>query len=320
MDSTDAERTAEVGGLSPEHFRYLRFYAAATLGLLVLLGAWSGREMKESQQFQWLYHYQLDKLANLRVPAATVFVGDSSLGNAIDANVFGELAHAPAINLALTGSYGYAGSYNMLRRVLRRFTPHNVVIMHTADMMQRESDDLAYLMSADDTGFSLPTWSSLPFLATAGLEYLRLIYNVNVLKSNVSYALSATPPDNDWRYDYIAQRPQLTVTAKLVAEQSLAPGTNPDKPRFLRAIAELCRSERLNCVYVYGPLLQDICAASGYYLAQAAQAVLASGLRVAGKQACLPAAMIGDTIDHVGPKFKADSTRFYYRVLAPLLQ
>src|SRR5690606_17833011 len=59
------------------------------------------------------------------------------LGNAISVTAWKDVAGTSAVNLALTGTYGYAGTYNFLRRVLKRGRPKNVIIMHTADMLTR---------------------------------------------------------------------------------------------------------------------------------------------------------------------------------------
>ena len=307
---------------STPHFgRYLKRYIAFVLLLLIVVGAWSGRAMQESQQFHQLYLYQLGKLEKLSAAPATVFVGDSSLGNAIDAGVFGALAHAPAVNLALTGSYGYAGSYNMIRRVLKRFKPRNIVIIQAPDMMQREADDLANFMSVDGAGFELPSLAELPSVLDAGLNYLKLIYSLDVLKRSLSQKFGQAAAQDRWEHDYVGQRAQLKVTDALVARQSLAPGTNPDKLRYLEKIAELCRSEHINCIYAHGPLLDRICATSGAYLEEASRAIRGTGLPlVAGTPLCVPTADIGDAIDHVGPALKTASTQNYYRLLTPMLR
>jgi hypothetical protein len=54
-----------------------------------------------------IYGYQRDKLGTART-IDIAFVGDSSLGNAINAELFSSLSGHNAVNLALTGSYGSA--------------------------------------------------------------------------------------------------------------------------------------------------------------------------------------------------------------------
>lgn len=303
--------------------RYLIVYALAFLALVVAFGIWSGRSMRESQAFYRLYAFQLEKLAYAG-PMATAFVGDSTLGNAIDARIFHELAHAPAINLALTGSYGYAGSYHMLRRLLTRdpvLQPRNVIIVQAPDMLKREDDDLAALMSEDGAGFELPAFQELPGTLSAYLAYLKLVYSEDVMKKNFRYAFADSEPHGDWMLDYVPQRPPLRVTPELLAREKLSPGINPGKLRYLEKIAALCKNAQVNCVYAHGPMLDALCAGSQPYFAQAAQAIRGTGLRLlADTPLCIPEGELGDAVDHVRPAFKTQATRNYYRSLAPLLQ
>src|SRR5262249_7256386 len=71
-------------------------------------------------------------------PPRVVFVGDSSLGNAIDAQEWERLGGGPAVNLGLTADLGYEATYNMMKRALAGWggSPR-VVIMQTAEMMRR---------------------------------------------------------------------------------------------------------------------------------------------------------------------------------------
>jgi hypothetical protein len=114
---------------------------------LVVAGAWRLIETQRkapaiSVPDRVLLAHQISKFEH--PTATTLFLGDSSLGNAISAARWAELSGHSAANLALTGVYGYAGSYNFLRRALQRGRPDNVVIMHTADMPTRAVWDRAY--------------------------------------------------------------------------------------------------------------------------------------------------------------------------------
>jgi hypothetical protein len=304
---------------TPSFKRYLAIYGSIALLLFVAAGVWSADTAGERQGFNRLYRYQLDKLANTQGPIDTVLLGDSSLGNAVDAKLFGELAHGSAINLALTGAYGYAGSYNMLQRVLKRFKPRNVVIVNTVDMMQRESDDLGNLMSADIAGNGLPDWSTLVSFAAALPEYLQLLYNRDSFSRGLQRARAPAPVKLD--PDYFPQRPPIVVNQALIAKETLTPGINLDKTRFLAKLLELCNAAGIHCVYAHGPLLAPLCVASIDYIRQATRAIRSTGIQlVTGTPMCVPAFAMGDTIDHVAPAFKSQATREYYRLLAPALQ
>ena len=74
-------------------------------------------------------------------PFDIAFVGDSSLGNSQSTQRFGELSGATTVNLALNGSYGSGGAYNMVRKVLERHTPQpdrrDAVDRHAARELKR---------------------------------------------------------------------------------------------------------------------------------------------------------------------------------------
>jgi hypothetical protein len=301
--------------------RYLAIYFAGALLIALALGAWSGVSLRRSEGSLLVYHYQLDKLEHAPANVATVFVGDSSLGNAIDAKLFGELAGAPTLNLALTASYGYAGSYNMLRRVLLRFRPRNVIIVQTADMPKREEDTLAALLVEEEADRQAGVWQHLSFELGTRLEYLQLIYNVDSFKRAATNLFVNKPRTAEFINDYPAQSGHFEPTAATIVRDTLRPGVNRGKLPYLVRIAELCRAEHLNCIYAHGPLLGEICAASRTYLDEASVTIRGAGLEVlSGTPLCLSATEVGDSMYHAAPSFKAQATREYFRLLAPWLR
>jgi hypothetical protein len=301
--------------------RYLAIYVAGAFLLALAVGAWSGYSLRQSEASLLVYDYQLDKLAHTTGEVTTLFVGDSSLGNAIDAKLFGELEGAPAMNLALTASYGYAGSYNMLRRALTRLHPRNVVIVQAADLPKREASNLAALLVGEEAARNASLWERLTSPVAAGLEYIELIYNVGSLRRSLAFTFSSAPGVAMFAGDYPVQRGQIKPTVETVAHGTLRPGVNRNKLPYLDRIAALCREEHLNCIYAHGPLYDGICAASRAYLAEVSTAIRDTGLEMApGTPLCLPADQLGDSIYHASPSFKAQATREYYWLLKPLLQ
>src|ERR1700744_5517728 len=83
--------------------------------------------------------FQESKIATLSPDVDTVILGDSSIGNGLDAKVFSELSHKKTVNLALTGyNYGIGGAYMLLREVLSHVRPRNVVIALSAQTLAVE--------------------------------------------------------------------------------------------------------------------------------------------------------------------------------------
>src|SRR5262249_18526331 len=95
-----------------------------------------------------IYRYQTAKI-EAAAPIDIAFVGDSSLGNAIDATRFGELAARRTANLALNGSYGSGGSYNMVRKLLFAKRPQLIVVMQSIDTMRRDDAFPGFYFSAE---------------------------------------------------------------------------------------------------------------------------------------------------------------------------
>jgi hypothetical protein len=87
--------------------------------------------------FAQLYRYQLAELT-VDEPAAVVLVGDSSVGNAVDARAWSSTLGKPVLSLALSGDYGYRGTLNMLRRALRGRQPQVAIVFQTLDIATRK--------------------------------------------------------------------------------------------------------------------------------------------------------------------------------------
>jgi hypothetical protein len=148
-----------------------------------------------------------------------------------------------------------------------------------------------------------------------------LTFNRAVLIRNLRYSFGATAVPDISERDFVPQRKPIEITPTLIERETPHAPNNPDKLYFLREIAALCGERHLNCLYVYGPLLDEICGRSRSYLESASRLIRELGLTpVAGSPICLPADAVGDTVDHVRPAFKLEYTRRYAELLTPLLK
>ena len=148
------QETVTVETWSPKRGAFLAWMAgsaaAALVGifLLVSLTLHAGRT---ELPFEVLLDHQRAKLAGDL--GSVVFVGDSSLGNAVNAQLFSQLSGSKATNLALTAGYGYQGTLQMIEAVLKHRHPSDFVIVQTPEMMMRRPDpanfDLAPLSTLD---------------------------------------------------------------------------------------------------------------------------------------------------------------------------
>ena len=286
--------------------------AALILALLLALIAGSRALGRVALPYQALYEHQTAKLG---VPVGgTVFVGDSALGNAIDAALWSDLSGASSVNLALTGSYGFAGSLNMLRRSLRAGRPRRVVIMHTVDMLMRPSSDSGYLMTAGDGDLSLTQRIGLRWRRAMNVEEALGAADWawrTILRGGRPPALRQLPIEND----YVRQGRPIVVPRS-------AAGFSPDAIDraglgYLTQIGDLCRREGLDCLFAFGPLAEPICGRSDAYFRAAAAEIERAGLPLlAARPVCLAANEVGDSNDHVRPSEKARFTRLYHQAIA----
>jgi hypothetical protein len=264
---------------------------------------------------QQLLDYQLHKIGNGPLPEM-VFIGDSSLGNAISSSTWTQLSGLHAVNLALTGSYGYEGSYNMLRRILIWGTPQHVVIMQAADMMQRGPARDAYLMTA-------------PGMLATVIAYWRLTMNSQQIGAALAWlwehgpvmlqtGVHLPPAQPMIVNDYVRQR---AARANVPAAPWRSSTIVRESAASLARIAGLCAERELDCLYVHGPLAEPLCSHSTEYFAAVARLVTAMKMRLAAVEPiCITAEDVGDSVDHVRAERKELYTRKYFELLAPQLR
>lgn len=265
-----------------------------------------------------LYRYQMSKLKHLAAgdepPVDTILVGDSSLGNAINARLLSELTGGRAVNLALTGNYGYAGSLNMMRRAAGMLPAlQRVVIMHTPGMAGRAPALDAWALTSpaplDDAltgrvpGAAMARDLAQRLLSSGGaLQFLQLMWPRDGLPRQPSPAR-----------DYV---PQRTTAQPFGADMPAA--VAGEKLRVLQAIARFCAGRNLDCTYAHGPIAAEVLEtpASRRFLATANRLVTASGLDLlAPRPLALARNQIGDSLDHVAPDWRVWSTRWLAEIL-----
>jgi hypothetical protein len=259
-----------------------------------------------------IYSYQrakIDRLPSIDI----VFVGDSSLGNAINADLFGQLSGAPTANLALTGSFGSGGAYNMIRAVMADHRPRLFVVLQTIDVMHRKEAFPGFYFSA----------APGELLTTSPIQILELYFSQKTAKKVLAQVADTGFADTAERIenDYITQRghPIGRPPREEVAIHPLLPDMVADTQLgYIRRIADLCRSADVACVYAHGPVFDGYCHQAAAYIAELNVRVRAAGLDVVpGTPLCMEEAEVGNSIDHVRSDLKDAYTRRYYDLLRP---
>lgn len=266
--------------------------------------------VRKEPEYGGLLRYQLAKLAQPK-KLDTIFVGDSSLGNAIRADLFDRLSGTTSANLALTGLYGFDGALNMLRRAAATHEIRNAIIVQSIDAFQRAITLDGYIFTAPDLSLAYVPWSwrgdLIHRLASRLMDPLgpgRFLRRATDLPER----------DLDPRTDYIVQRGRLDdrpLERKLV----------PAHLDFVMAIMEFCRDQKINCVFAHGPLLSTVIDGSKEYIEGVNAYLVAAGVPLATTDVTrIPLDKVGDSREHVHPDHVAEFTEIYARLLRPHLR
>ncbi|MBN2483111.1 MAG: hypothetical protein JXD21_02755 [Candidatus Omnitrophica bacterium] len=263
----------------------------------------------EQYPFKYLYQYQIDKI-DKSSGIQTVFIGDSSLGNSISAEEFSRLSRTNSMNAALTGYYGFAGQYNLLKRIIKKnLQIKNVIVMNTLDMMGREISYQGYLYSIGDIQ------GLLELAPREKLSVIKALYTTRGDVIDDLLGLFKTRKDNErWKGDdYIKQqdKKQFLTQAKGIPVSSI----EKDKTLFLKKIIILCKTHGINLLYLHGPLWDSKVHASSSYITQINGILKTTGITLIDHVFAVPNAELGDSADHITPPLKAEYTKKYYDLI-----
>lgn len=297
--------------------RSVRFLASAVVAAIISLGAAfgliKGTELAGRQKLadQVLIDYQKQKLA--RPVGDVIFLGDSSLGTAVNARLWHSLTGKTASNFALTASYGYAGTLDMLRAILSQHSPTDVVIVQSAAIMRRTPKEYVPSMSSDRTSYLryfreiwLETMNINEFVASADFVLRKVrgktveIRALYIESDYVRQIEHAAKPPTPREFD-----PEIVNEANLLA---------------LTEIASVCHERSIRCVYLHGPLARPYCTQQTAYFARVNALIRSSGLELAQDYPpCLSAGEVGNMIEHTKLSSKDDMTRRIAAILKPYL-
>ncbi len=270
--------------------------------------------------------YQTEKLARA-TDIDTVMVGDSSLGNAVDAELFSNLTTTRSLNLALTGSFGLAGSFNMIRHA-RSELPHlrNVIIIHSPTIWNAEFSRQGYMETA--RGLSTFEVASLfPWKDRIEL-FLQLQVNPREIVQFARYVAeergylasgrSAYAIENDY---FKQQDARFSNGMRSIdSEKSIPADIHSDYVAMLHSIGKYCGTYSLNCIYVHGPLHRALAENStGEFAAMAEVLHDVEHLVAVTSVFAYENAMMGDTVNHIDPAYKEMVTEDYARAIRPFL-
>jgi hypothetical protein len=289
------------------------FSAFSVVALLVAIAV-KGLFMDRIFGYQILYQYQLDKI-HANKDAETIFIGDSSLGNAINARLYTRLSGNKTLNLSLTGLYGYAGSYNMLKKAKANIPAlKNVIVMQTLDMMKRDTSYKGYLMTLGDISDvkELDTDERNRLLSS----FFSLVTSPKNLRRIVKSYFGGRGGDKTIKIenDYIAQGEPIKPES---FKSFFAPVFNKEKIHFLEKIDRFCRKNNLQLIYVHGPIHEKIGLHSLDYIKRLNSFIEKQlpDMKLINDVVLIKSRHIGDSVNHVSPQYKDFYTRRYFELI-----
>ncbi len=315
---SSSERSSKAGSAAT----YVAFMVGGTIALLVAVAIFSHIALRHDLidiRNTKILNHQIRKL-DTAAPVRTLFVGDSSLGAMFDQGVWSAVAGEPAMQLALTGTYGYAGSYSMIVRALERFRPDTIVLVHALDMMTRDLSTIGYVLARPleplpalipamnrlTTRLSFYLDSQIVGGAMGGVMRAAIGRESNPIENGF-----LRQPDVAGAVSHIATGDYLRLRPERI---------NPQKTLFLKQIAKLCARKGINCIYAHGPVFAGACEAGAAYLQAINEDITDAGLIVAAESpSCVPQPELSNTINHVRKDLKPAYTRRYHGLLAPYL-
>jgi hypothetical protein len=252
---------------------------------------------------------KIDKLYNTNIQ--TIIVGDSSAGNAIDANEFTKLSNKKTINLSLTGSYGLIGSLNMIKNIHKKHPEiKNIIIMQTLDIWRRPLSKTSFFKSNKE-----PLLKNEDLINNIYFEYIKYIFNLKELKWAIKNTTHKLKTKIDLNHDYTKQsKKKFSNKKKRLKNRLLSKNIHRDNIKLLKAIDNYCSENKLKCIYLHGPLHETVVKNSQDTIKNINSTIknnISSIVFLENTFAVEPS-KLGDSNDHIDPKYKKIITKYIF--------
>ncbi len=264
-------------------------------------------------------NYQLEKIDSSNFSNInTIIIGDSSGGNAIDSKLFSELSGLNTKNICLTGSWGLVGSLGILKKSIEKNENiKNIIIIHTLDIWEREfpKESILELFTLSDILENKYVDNNAIFGFLFNPK--EIFWHAKIAKK--TFFDSEINNLIDYENDYIKQGESKYSNGKKHIKQNYS----FDNLRFseskileLNYLQNYCLSKNLNCIFVHGPIHEQVSKNSTQYINY-----LNTNLKKLIKIKyylnvfSYPNSKMGDSHDHIDVEFKKESTRDYFNLI-----
>ena len=257
-----------------------------------------------------LIKYQLNKIKNNKFN--TIFLGDSSLGNFIDAQEWSLMSNQQTANLALFGETSFYGAYKILLKTdLSKL--ENIYIVSSFDVWKRNKSSL--------DPFSMIN-KNLIFKINKSLnsrDFRHIIkYYLNLLSYNLGLNNNFLYVQNNLKNDYIQQDINYKPVKKIPINYFFT--INSNKFYYLDKINKICNENKINCMYINGVIYEEFCKLKSFnkLTDDLEKLFFQKKINYANNKTCVTYEKIGDSYDHLHPKLKKKYTKKIYKFIQNL--
>ena len=248
-----------------------------------------------------LIRYQMDKIN--RVPEVDVaIIGDSSAGNAINSKKFSEELNRSVISLPLTGSFGYSGTFFMLKKAIEKGA-NTILIMQSAKVLTGDAGKKSLIFlnpSFENIINNIPLLLSREIVYQSAVNTFKRLHNIKIEKYNNQDIM---------KHDYVPQiEPMNYDSANIRPDAWIINYQNLD---YLHKISDLCAMHNVECLFTYGPIHSSFCTNNSNFIKKSNQIIAEAGLTLLDGMYCMNRHEIGDTINHIALKYKNKTTEYY---------
>lgn len=249
-----------------------------------------------------LLNYQLEKLDDLDLEV--IFLGDSSLGNFIDAKTWSDLSGKNTANLALTGKFQYKGNFAMLKKIIEKNDKVKINIISTTMNWSYSEKNL----------FNTVYYNNNPIIK----NYYLTLFNLNrvSIKKIINFYLNKKIEYNSYIYnDYVLQGEiindenlDISFTQSIVDEKKL---------KSLIKLKRFCEEKNLDCKLFHGPITKKICDLKKFneYMKNLNNFLNKNNLIFEKELICFDQRHIGDSEDHINLIYKKSYTKIFYDLI-----
>lgn len=236
-----------------------------------------------------ILNYQIQKLKQHNGKKfAILFIGDSSGGNAINTEC------KNAINLCLTGSFGYVYQKQFLEYVENFIDYDTLIVINTLDISTRSKiDEIQDVLNLHSSNYFQSILSSLK------LKH----YFSKVIKSYFKKPIWNTVNFNDYPFNY-----KRTKADSNIFDNSI----NPRQLKYFKDLQSSISKKGKVVKYFFGPSLPY----KQSYYTRICQILKNTGIKHSfNKPFLLDSLTKGNTEDHIHPDYKTLSTNYYFKLI-----